>query len=59
MGDKIENCRNCGWLKFDELWGEYKCLARSFRIQKIMTKAECEFYKPRNEKEAQDDRSEE
>lgn len=40
----MENCRTCGWCRFNEKWGDFRCLARETNIYIILDKEECEFY---------------
>ena len=37
-------CKNCKNAKFDELWGEYKCLAHGIRLYNYDKILECEEY---------------
>ena len=40
----MNNCKDCVHSKFDELWGEYKCLKLHHRIYILLDKDECTYY---------------
>lgn len=40
----MDTCRSCVHCKFDDLWGEYKCLKRGHRIYIPSQLIDCEFY---------------
>ena len=40
----MDTCKSCTHCKFDELWGEYKCLKHGHRIYSLSERSLCEFY---------------
>lgn len=47
MMDRRKTCVNS---RFDELWGEYKCMVKQHRLYIPHACARCEHYKPNKEK---------
>ena len=44
----MSDCKSCKHSKFDEKWGEYKCLVLKRKFIKSGDIAECSEYKPKN-----------
>jgi hypothetical protein len=44
MGDCLGNCQNCVHSKFDEQWGEFKCMKYHRRIYILLSSEECANY---------------
>lgn len=52
------NCANCKHSRFDETWGEYRCLVREHRMYILLEAEECPNYKKRAEKNEKKERKE-
>ena len=54
-----ETCITCKYVKFDKIWGEYKCLKHGHRMYKIASRASCGDYEMQDLSQASDDLEEE
>ena len=54
-----ETCITCKHVKFDKIWGEYKCLKHGHRMYKIVNRALCSDYAKQDLSQASDDLEEE
>lgn len=45
----MPNCTDCAHCKLDDLWGDYKCLARCTYIYSMEKYLDCEFFKKKEE----------
>lgn len=50
-----ETCTTCKHVKFDKIWGEYKCLKHGHRMYKIASRASCSDYEMQDPKQTSDD----
>ena len=48
--ETMDNCVGCKHSKFDEVWGEYKCLQRAVYLPIILEAKECPFFEKKKEK---------
>ena len=42
--EEINNCSNCKHAKFDNIWGEYKCLKHGYRVYAVINADACPDY---------------
>lgn len=49
-----ETCITCKYVKFDKIWGEYKCLKHGHRMYKIVSRASCSDYAKQDLDQASD-----
>ena len=49
-----ETCITCKHVKFDKIWGEYKCLKHGHRMYKIASRASCSDYVKQDLSQASD-----
>lgn len=49
-----ETCITCKHVKFDKIWGEYKCLKHGHRMYKIASRASCSDYAKQDLSQASD-----
>ena len=47
------NCKDCKHSKFDELWGQYKCLQRAVYLPILLDSSECKHYESKDKKKAE------
>lgn len=47
---KGNKCTECANAKFDEQWGEYKCIARCIRISNPVSYTGCEMFSKKTDK---------
>lgn len=53
MGEKVKkSCANCEHAKFDELWGEYKCVLHGHRCNLIELYTGCPEWKEKKDERA-------
>ena len=45
----MDNCIGCKHSKFDETWGEYKCLYRGTYIPVVLESEECAFFEKKKD----------
>lgn len=53
-----ETCTTCKHVKFDRVWGEYKCLKHGHRMYKVASKATCSDYEKQIVSDKLDDEEE-
>ena len=44
-----KNCKTCEHARFDEIWGEYKCVKMEKTITSVKDRNNCVFYEKRKD----------